>query len=1688
MSHRGVDNVLVKNQSPEVALGDQSAHPQLSGMQSSVQTHTKVHRRSPMKARRGGLSLGAGFRAAQSERSLNAVAETGERNGQPDSRRLNEKLRTTEDPRQTDLTSPERDDLDEFDLDVRAQLLLNKFIPHHLQKQDNPRKAKEHDLPQPPSNPLKRRADSISRDTESYEANLPNPLSEIKHFVRAPVLTATSVAQESPKNPEGFSSVSEAQLSMNGARSPNGPPFIEADPLISVEKTNAEISEKAPGKIFERMEPAAPVTSPERRPPGEQKGTTKLLSRSRFPNVDASFAKQNRTVRFLCPKPCRVNQPVTNKPDLRWINVLPSQSKKPRKTHDGKCKSLSMETARVEPDKPKELFSSQLPCSPPPSNTPSSEKWEEAPDRACSAPCVMKIPTGKPAGIVELSPPLSSAPEAVSTESAEKIEVSQSLSRLSGSSSSKSGKSSELLHAPRFDQNERTIQPSKAIELKSHLLLPHGKVSNAELDTSFKRIHLSSANSISVDKKSSGKQGEKLENLKSSSDVRIIERKLENGESTGRATQSTNLQGNFRSVSPPTTSASTHRDSVPKGITGQYASKFSGTNTTPPSFPTRLDKIAQGTTSLAKIGKPSIEAEQPNKLAVFSILPNGSCQNNTLHGDILQDESKSPMSRPRKSNLGTASFKSNLTFDNQDSLVRRSRRNRNAPVNYYAPRPGFYGGLAEEFHEPGSDDPTADMPTPESPTKIESPPNQLAPKHTSHQKVIYQSSDFHIIQEPLVSETARSIAEAAGKSHVPYCDQAAKDKLSKFAGNDGIVHVDFDPSELHAIYVLLAGNESSIAHEVPIQALVSQAAIRYRKKGADLDALGRRLHYLRILKRQLQNHEKGVDVLVELKCGTFTGSNDVKRKKIEKISKCLTKIFNLELKRNHGDSLATLRAILKEVKVDWLYKLGTQCQYADALVYRDRDDIRRFLKDAQDEALSPFPSFLHIVRGVSECHLHFDSNDTSALLRSRELGYSTHRNRTRISRRLDDSRKWELWKSWTGASNDVLVLSWSPDSTRFVAGAAAQTDDHNMQYNRNNNLLLGNLRSSKLKELPDHRIQRPLLESGPNSHSTYVMVDPNLYMTVNAAHWTSCGNHLYTASFDQTVKLWDVSSHENAKCVNTQSHPGKVQEMAVSKFDNQLVATGCDGPSFYLCRVEDNAFCQPVELTFRRDKCSRMTPSSLQWGLTPQTNNMLVGGMTGEDSINSHDPSRNGYLSLWRVDEASVTTLHVTPNTQNIFDVAWHPSLSILATGCTVPFSARTHGYGSDVRSLVRIYEPLNSKCVTQSYDCPALDINQVTFCPVDNNYITASCTDGVTYVWDYRNPKRILHKLKHGGPISDANPDLTREQADVGVRCSLWGKGFDFYTGASDGVVKRWDIRLASEDVLRENVASFDQELMCASISPDYTNMILGDASGGIHVISTAPWGRSNNDFSTFDLERALEPEPKNATDDPSTELSREVEKWVSSGKLLRHPIFGYGQGPNYNGAHTLWECPENTSFYTGTFRPLKPEERATQLEGPPPCDRPELDEVAREKLAQRIQLSIVRNQQRSKNKRKRGITISSNPRRSASFQSQTTPSSSRKANGFAKFNSTTARNMQQSLPTTPSVSKSRQVNSTPFKIDPANFIDLTLDSDEDSVQEIKPPGQNRNEDEDKYTVKSKLSNCEDDDLEEDYWWPIEC
>ncbi|RAL15837.1 WD repeat protein [Aspergillus homomorphus CBS 101889] len=590
-------------------------------------------------------------------------------------------------------------------------------------------------------------------------------------------------------------------------------------------------------------------------------------------------------------------------------------------------------------------------------------------------------------------------------------------------------------------------------------------------------------------------------------------------------------------------------------------------------------------------------------------------------------------------------------------------------------------------------------------------------------------------------------------------------------------------------------------------------------------------------------------------------------------------------------------------------------------------------------------------RGKQPCARRHSSETLTALLQQRQLGIpTTQRIRSKASNNL------ELCRTWRGASGDVIVLGWSPDGTRFAAGAAAQCDHHNMAYNRNNNLLVGDLTKNSLEELPYHWVRRPPTRAAanPNLH------DARLFMSVTAVEWWD--DALFTASYDNTVKLWQPTSRsaENHKRL---WHDSRVEVMARSSYTPNLLATGTR--SIGLWRLEEMDY-QPLEARERRsNKAIEMVPSSLAWGNTQATGNILLAGMSekGHESL-----TPDGQLAGWHVGEASITPLSLSPSSQNVYDIKWHPSLPYAAVANYIGHSI-SKAY-KESRSSVRLYQPLSSKVTYMEFECPALDINDVTFCPMNTNYVTASCTDGATYVWDFRNPARILHELRHGEPLNPWDENLGREQADVGVRAALWGSTIgEFYSGGSDGVLKRWNILRAPEDALDQDVANFNEEIMSLSFSPDKSNLLVGDAAGGVHILSSGPFSRTEQ--CSIDYKPASPPPESMPFEDTESGIAAGAEL-LRSGQLERHPLFGVGQGPYYDGPFAAWARPEGTPLDEIAYTMLADECQARQIDGLDPKYRLGLTEEEKQQVAAQRRLAQIRNQRAGYKKRIREDTTS--------------------------------------------------------------------------------------------------------------------
>ena len=617
---------------------------------------------------------------------------------------------------------------------------------------------------------------------------------------------------------------------------------------------------------------------------------------------------------------------------------------------------------------------------------------------------------------------------------------------------------------------------------------------------------------------------------------------------------------------------------------------------------------------------------------------------------------------------------------------------------------------------------------------------------------------------------------------------------------------------------------------------------------------------------------------------------------------------------------------------------------------RNQNAIKSLFQDASKGQL-PERSIMLRIRAVNR-------RTTASLLRNRQGIVFDSRfelSAKAINRvlRVRTSRRLATWKSWSDASNDVLVVAWSPNGSTYAVGASAQTDPASAQYNKRNNLLLGDLYSDTLRELPDHHIDRPIPEDGTDTQwALYNACDPILQTSVTATRFSVDGDRMYSASYDHTVKVWDVSQRGKPFVVATLKHDAEVELAATSSFYPDFLATGSrtrEG-SIRVYYSPDSDDAQGAAYNYHAFSSSRakkhaseeLYPSSLQWGTTSETSGLLLAGFSPKVKDDTEDCGQNGEVCLWDLGDGKAIKL--APSSQNVFDAVWHPNLPMFATGSTPLLSKRA---SRETRTVVRTYEPLRSSFSTVEYECPALDINDVTFAPHNGNYISAGCTDGITYVWDFRNPNEVMLQLQHGEPLAESHPDLTREQHDTGVRFAAWdGDGQYLYTGSSDGFIKQWDIRHAAEDTLIRDVAQLKGGVMCGAFSPDYSNLLVGDDTGAIQILSTAPTGQSQYTGEGGYENGDLIPEgipfiyaPQNHRSTTAQDVSETDEEdltcygtmiaddAIATGELTMHPIFGAGKGPNYSGSYCLEARPEGTTEDDAETVALLPDEQAQQL-----------------------------------------------------------------------------------------------------------------------------------------------------------------
>lgn len=575
---------------------------------------------------------------------------------------------------------------------------------------------------------------------------------------------------------------------------------------------------------------------------------------------------------------------------------------------------------------------------------------------------------------------------------------------------------------------------------------------------------------------------------------------------------------------------------------------------------------------------------------------------------------------------------------------------------------------------------------------------------------------------------------------------------------------------------------------------------------------------------------------------------------------------------------------------------------------RSQESINAFIQDARDGKLHGSP---HIARlGAVRVNRQFSSApklSTCSFIRQRELGLQSRRGWKASSQPLFYQLKNKIYDSlgpaysYTGASSDVHTVAWDPSGQCFAAGAVCVTDPDSMQYNRPNNLLYGDVSKKVIHELAEHNVPRPKTDSGPNStHAMYVSQNPKLFTTVSTVAFSPNGQYMFSAGYDNHAFIWRTKTNgSQPELICGLRHKAEVDILTVSCEGLFATVTKKRKNAVKVVSINDDGGIEKQTYSSRKADerpDQNILPTALQF--EPNHGRLLLAGFGANKREDHLDTS--GDICLWDIQEQKELFIH--GSTKNVFDVAFHPTQApLFAVGCVAG-----QNVNRGTRSLLRFYDGRGheKRTMVMEIECLALDMNDVVFCPYDENLIAAGCTSGRTYIWDVRRPGSFLYSLSHGKSLMPLDDYQDREVTDTGVRFLSWGDNATrLYTGSSDGVVKVWDVARAQEDVFIKDLITVDSGIMSGAFSLDKDRLVVGEVNGSINVLEVG-----KDDYSVRDMEK-LKHIPYEDPDASETDATVDAEsgravasQLLATGEIVNVPFGGLPirqavQGPSYAG-----------------------------------------------------------------------------------------------------------------------------------------------------------------------------------------------
>lgn len=564
-------------------------------------------------------------------------------------------------------------------------------------------------------------------------------------------------------------------------------------------------------------------------------------------------------------------------------------------------------------------------------------------------------------------------------------------------------------------------------------------------------------------------------------------------------------------------------------------------------------------------------------------------------------------------------------------------------------------------------------------------------------------------------------------------------------------------------------------------------------------------------------------------------------------------------------------------------------------------------------------------------------------LRSRELGLTGSRTHPRmLQSNMRDYAYSTLGpvRYMNDTSGDVCTVAWSPSGNSFAAGAIAVIDPDSMQYNKPRNLVIANTVSGDVKELPHHKLPRPVVETGANaSNAMRSSQDPHIFTTVQSVAFAANGRRMYSVSMDNHLNVYKVYDNIfRTKLTGRSQQVAPVELLSVS--GSGPVATGCRHSGPGSIAVLSRKGKTQMNLSASRVTTSmKKYPSALKFGESRHHSHLLLAGFSCEaERIYEEDDvyDKEGESCLWDVNTGQPIELGAM--NRNVFDLSWNPHPSSTSTSFAVASGVGLGKVNHGMHSIVRLYAPGQKRAAkfVLELECPAWDINDVIYSPLDDNLIAAGSTDGKVYIWDLRriqNDQGPLRVLEHGDSLSVLPHEKRRWEADTGIRFLSWGADHTrLYSGSSDGVVKCWNPYRSDEDKHVRDVVKFQSAVMSGAFSPDHESLLIGEDASRLNMLSIGNEDKTVKDMKAFRVHKEPEPAEPYAA-------SREL---LQSGQIELHPMGAMPirqavQGPNYNGPYLLDATLRHnaTSFQRQAAQSyMKQQELVAQVVQQSPCE----------------------------------------------------------------------------------------------------------------------------------------------------------